>query len=177
MVSTPLTLPAAAKVPVSVSFAITSPFRTAPATSLPLAENVPFADVHSLMFDVMTKSKAKYGEDYPIAGGDGVHPGPNGHLVIAYAFLKALGCDGNVGTITVDLAGNKAEATDGHKVLSVKGGVVEIESTRYPFCFFGDGRLGLAGPVAPSLAVGIRGIAPPLKKLIQHNSTWGRASS
>src|SRR5438093_3909727 len=26
-----------------------------------------------------------------------------------------------------------------------------------PFCFFGDGRLGLAGPVAPSLAVGIRG--------------------
>ncbi len=28
-------------------------------------------------------------------GRDGVHPDRNGHLVMAYAFLKALGCDGN----------------------------------------------------------------------------------
>ena len=54
---------------------------------------------------------------------------------MAYAFLKALGCDGNIGTITVDLAANKAEATEGHQVLAAKDGVIEIQSTRYPFCF------------------------------------------
>ena len=101
-------------------------------------QKVSFADVHSVMLDVMTKAKAKYGEDYPVAGGDGVHPGANGHLVMAYAFLKALGADGNIGTITVDLAANKTEATDGHKVLSSNAGTIEIESTRYPFCFSGD---------------------------------------
>src|SRR5206468_7534137 len=91
------------------------------------------------MLDVMTKAKAKYGEDYAIAGAkDGVHPDANGHLVMAYAFLKALGCDGNIGTITIDLAGNRADATDGHKIVSAKDGVVEIESTRYPFCVGGD---------------------------------------
>jgi lysophospholipase L1-like esterase len=101
-------------------------------------QKVGFADVHGVMLDVMAKAKAKYGEDYPVAGGDGVHPGANGHLVMAYAFLKALGADGNIGTITVDLAANKAEATDGHKVLSSNAGAIEIESTRYPFCFSGD---------------------------------------
>jgi hypothetical protein len=111
-------------------------------------QGVAFADVHATMLDVMAKAKAKYGEDYHVAGGDGVHPAPNGHLVMAYAFLKALGCDGNIGTITVDLAGSKAEATDGHKVLSTAAGTVEIESTRYPFCFFGD-------PKSPDSTAGI----------------------
>ncbi len=101
-------------------------------------EGVVFADVYDPMMDVMTKMKAKYGHDYHLAGGDGVHPDRNGHLVMAYAFLKALGCDGNIGTITVDLKQNEADASDGHKVLSCEGGKVEIESTRYPFCFFGD---------------------------------------
>ena len=63
-------------------------------------------------------------------------PGANGHLVMAYAFLKGTGLHGNIGTITVDLAANKAEATEGHKVMSVSNGAVEIESTRYPFCFY-----------------------------------------
>jgi hypothetical protein len=73
-----------------------------------------------------------------LAGGDGVHPDRNGQLVMAYAFLRALGCDGQIGTITVSLADGKAEATEGHKVLSCDGGAVEVESSRYPFCFFGD---------------------------------------
>jgi len=105
-----------------------------------LAKNadMPFANVHDAMMDVMKKAKAAYGEDYHVGGGDGVHPAPNGHLVMAYAFLKAMGFDGNLGTITIDTAG-KATATGGHKVLSAKGGKVELESTRYPFCFFGDG--------------------------------------
>jgi len=102
------------------------------------AEGVAFANVHNAMFDTMAKAKAKYGKDYNVCGGDGFHPGPNGQLLMAYAFLKALGCDGDIGTITVDLAAGKAEATDGHKVLACKDGAVELESTRYPFCFFGD---------------------------------------
>jgi len=57
--------------------------------------------------------------------------------VMAYTFLKAMGFDGDIGTITIDMKG-KASATDGHKVLSMNGGTVEIESTRYPFCFYGD---------------------------------------
>ena len=101
-------------------------------------EGVVYADVFDPMLDAMTKAKAKYGRTYHLAGGDGVHPDRNGHLVMAYAFLKALGCDGNIGTITVDLAGNKAEATEGHKVLSFAGGQLEIESAKYPFCFYGD---------------------------------------
>ena len=101
-------------------------------------QKVNFADVHGTMLDVMKKAKAKYGEDYTLGGADGFHPGANGHLVMAYAFLKALGVDGNVGTITVDLAADTAQASDGHKVLSAKGGTIEIESTRYPFCFHGD---------------------------------------
>ena len=52
-------------------------------------QGVAFADVHGVMMDVMAKAKAKYGEDYPVAGKDGVHPIANGHLVMAYAFLKA----------------------------------------------------------------------------------------
>ncbi|HZL35615.1 MAG TPA: SGNH/GDSL hydrolase family protein [Tepidisphaeraceae bacterium] len=101
-------------------------------------QGVVFADVFDPMMQVMEKAKAKYGPQYTVAGGDGVHPGPNGHLVMAYAYLKALGCDGNIGTITVDLAGNKATGSEGHKILSDNNGSVEIESARYPFCFFGD---------------------------------------
>jgi lysophospholipase L1-like esterase len=111
-------------------------------------EGVTFADVHSVMADVMAKIKAKYGKDYAFAGPDGVHPGASGHLVMAYAFLKALGVDGDIGTITVDLAGNKAEATAGHKILSDDKGTVQIESTRYPFCFAGD-------PSSPAATSGV----------------------
>jgi lysophospholipase L1-like esterase len=101
-------------------------------------EGVGFADVYSPMIDVMTKAEAKYGEQYHVCGPDGVHPDNNGHLVMAYAFLKGLGCTGDIGTINVDMATGKAEATDGHKVLSATNGTVEVESSRYPFCFYGD---------------------------------------
>ncbi len=102
------------------------------------SNDVTFADVHTPMVDAMTKAKAKYGSDYHVGGPDGVHPDANGHLVMAYAFLKALGCDGEIGKINVDLAANKATASHGHKVLSCADGAVEIEAARYPFCFFGD---------------------------------------
>jgi hypothetical protein len=101
-------------------------------------EGVVFANVYDPMIDVMAKTKAKYGRSYHLAGVHGVHPDLNGHLVMAYAFLKALGCDGDIGTITLDMASGHAQATVGHKILSAANGVIEVESSRYPFCFFGD---------------------------------------
>jgi lysophospholipase L1-like esterase len=101
-------------------------------------ENVIFADVYAPMMDVMTRAKIRYGRSYHLAGVHGVHPGLNGHLVMAYAFLKALGCDGDIGTITVDMDSGNAQATEGHKVLSAGNGVVKVESSRYPFCFYGE---------------------------------------
>jgi lysophospholipase L1-like esterase len=100
-------------------------------------EGVGFADVHSAMIDAMAKAKAANGDDYPVAG-SGVHPEANGHLIMAYAFLKALGCDGNIGTITVDMKAGQAQATEGTTVVSDTKGTLELESTRYPFCFYGD---------------------------------------
>jgi hypothetical protein len=99
---------------------------------------VTFANVHDAMNDVMVKAKAKYGKAYALAGlDDGVHPDENGHLVMAHVFLKALGCDGDIGKITLDLANGTAKGSAGHKVLSCNGGVVEVESSKYPFCFYG----------------------------------------
>lgn len=111
-------------------------------------QGVAFADVFTPMIDAMKPAKAKYGRDYHVCGADGFHPDRNGHLIMAYAFLKALGCDGNLGTVTVSLAANKAEAAGGHKVLSYHAGAVEVQSSRYPFCFFGD-------PKSPSSTSGI----------------------
>jgi len=100
-------------------------------------EGFPHADVFGAMMTAMEKSKPVLGDTYDVGGKDGVHPGPNGHLVMAYAFLRALGIDGNIGTITVDYKG-AASATEGHKVLGSEPGKVELESVRYPFCFAGD---------------------------------------
>ena len=56
---------------------------------------------------------------------------------MAYAFLKALGCDGNIGTITVDYGSQKATGSPGQEIVSCKDGTVDVKSTRYPFCFKG----------------------------------------
>jgi lysophospholipase L1-like esterase len=112
-------------------------------------EGIPYADVFDLTMDVMQKSKAKFGDDYVFAGGDGVHPDQNGHLVMAYAFLKALGCDGNVGTITVDMGAKSATGTPGHEIVSDTDGLVTVKSTRYPFCFHGAMDSKSPGDTAP----------------------------
>ena len=82
-------------------------------------------------------AQKQYGPAYCIAGDDGVHPGWAGHLVMAYAFLKSFGLDGEIGTFTVNLRSDKARASKGHKVISCKDGEVQIESSRYPFCAAG----------------------------------------
>jgi len=118
-------------------------------------QGVVFANVFDAMHDAMPKAKAKFGKDYHVCGGDGFHPDKNGHLCMAYAFLKAMGCPGDLGTITLDLAANQATATDGHKVLEAKDGAVDIESARYPFCFVGE-----KDPAKPSSTRGIIEFVP-----------------
>jgi len=100
-------------------------------------EQVGFADVFLPMLVQGFEAKRRYGDDYMIAGKDGVHPGWAGHLVMAYAFLKAMGLDGEIGTITVDMASGQAKASEGHRILSAEPGRVKVESSRYPYCATG----------------------------------------
>ena len=100
-------------------------------------EQVAFADVFWPMFTAGRAAQLRYATNYAIAGGDGVHPGGAGHLVMAYAFLRGLGLDGEIGTYTVDLKSGTAKASAGHEVVSARPGEVEIKSRRYPFCATG----------------------------------------
>lgn len=102
-------------------------------------QQVGFADVFCPMLVCGFEGKKRFGDDYMIAGKDGVHPGWAGHLVMAYAFLEAMGLDGEIGTITLDMAAGKATASQGHRVLTAQAGEIEIESRQYPFCAAGPG--------------------------------------
>jgi len=97
-------------------------------------ENVGFADVFWPMLAGGVKAREKYGPDYAISGKDGVHPGWAGHTVMAYAFLKAFGLNGDIGIFSVDLKANKIKVSKGHEVISQKDGEFQIKSSRYPFC-------------------------------------------
>lgn len=92
-----------------------------------------FADVHGEMMNAMIAAKAKLGPDYDVGGRDGVHPGPNGQLLMAAAFLKGLGLDGSIGDLTLDLTG-ASTASAGHQATGSNGSA-EIVSSVYPFCF------------------------------------------
>jgi lysophospholipase L1-like esterase len=97
-------------------------------------EKVRFADVFWPMLVGGFTGRQQYGTNYGIPGNDGVHPHWAGHTLMAYAYLKAMGLDGDIGTFTVDLKRNKIKVSKGHQVISSKPGEFEIESRRYPFC-------------------------------------------
>ena len=101
-------------------------------------EQTGFADVFWPMLTTGFQAQQKYGPDYLIAGKDAVHPDWAGHLVMAYAFLMAMGLDGDLGTFTVDLAAGRATATAGHEVNGLSDGSLTITSHRSPFCAAGD---------------------------------------
>ncbi len=101
-------------------------------------QKVRFADVFWPMLEADHAMREKFGTNYNVAGIDGVHPGWAGHVVMAYAFLKALGLDGDIGTFTVNLKTGDADSSKGHEVLSFKEGELMIKSMRYPFCAAGD---------------------------------------
>ncbi|MCW1922608.1 SGNH/GDSL hydrolase family protein [Luteolibacter arcticus] len=96
------------------------------------AENVAFADVYRPMLLADNHAEKLHGPEFMVAGKDGVHPGWAGQVVMAYAFLKGMGIDGDLGTITLGRSG-KATATEGHKIVSDDGGKITIKSTKLPF--------------------------------------------
>jgi lysophospholipase L1-like esterase len=101
-------------------------------------EKVAFADVFLPMLVQGFNAEKNHGEDYMIAGKDGVHPGWAGHLVMAYAFLKSMGLDGEIGVITYDAASGKATASQGHAILSANDQTIQVKSQKYPFCAVGE---------------------------------------
>ncbi len=100
-------------------------------------EHTGFADIFWAMFKAQYDARQKFGDAYALAGHDSVHPGWVGHLIMAYALLKGLGVPGDIGTFTVDLGKNTADATDGHHIISCDHRSVTIQSFRYPFCATG----------------------------------------
>jgi lysophospholipase L1-like esterase len=100
-------------------------------------ENVRFADVFWPLFKASYDGSNLFSTTnkiYRMCGPDGIHPNWSGHLVMARAFLLAMGLDGDIGTFTVDLGAGKADATAGHHVDSFANGALTITSSRYPFC-------------------------------------------
>lgn len=97
-------------------------------------EKVRFADLFWPMLTEGIAAQEKYGTNYGIAGADGVHPHWAGHTIMAYAFLKAMGLNGDIGTFTVNLKTGKMAVSKGHGVVSANHGVFVIKSSRYPFC-------------------------------------------
>ena len=89
-----------------------------------------YADVYERMADAYAKAVKVLGPQYKL----GIHPYPNGHFLIAHELLKALACTGDIGTIEVDMKGN-AKASSGHRVVRSSGGVVVLDSEKYPFCY------------------------------------------
>lgn len=105
--------------------------------ALAARENVRFADVFWPMLKADAEARQRYGPDYAVAGKDGVHPGWAGQLIMAWTYLRSMGLDGDLGSVTVDLAQGQAGATGGHEVKSFSDGTVSLVSTRYPFCATG----------------------------------------
>lgn len=97
------------------------------------AEQVAFADLYRPMLLADFHAKKLHGPEFKVAGKDGVHPGWAGQVIMAYSFLKGMGLDGDLGTITYDAATGKATATAGHEVVSAADGRITLRSTRLPF--------------------------------------------
>jgi len=144
-------------------------------------EQVRFADVFWPMMTAGYFGKQKYGPEFMISGKDGVHPGWAGQTVMAYAFLKALGVDGDIGTFTIDLKKNSATASIGHSSMGGVNGEFAFKSTRYPYCATGpvdsDGSIRSGMTVVPfnedlnRLMLVVKGMGSKSYKV-----TWGAES-
>ncbi|GAA5483523.1 SGNH/GDSL hydrolase family protein [Haloferula sargassicola] len=94
-------------------------------------EKTYFADVFQPMLVAHWRAKEELSPDFKLAGNDGVHPGWAGHVAMAYAFLKGLGFDGDLGGITV--VGDRARGSGGHEVEGMSNGTITVKSSRFPF--------------------------------------------
>ena len=105
------------------------------------SENVAFADVFWPMLQAQVFAPGQHGatadKPYDVAGKDGIHPGWAGHVIMAYAFLRAMGLDGQIADLSIDMSTGKATASDGHSIEPLRDGKFRVTSSRYPFCASG----------------------------------------
>ncbi|MFM9147544.1 MAG: SGNH/GDSL hydrolase family protein, partial [Verrucomicrobiota bacterium] len=89
-------------------------------------EEAGFADVYWPMLTIGHRQRALHGEAFKLEGADGVHPGWAGHMVMATAFLDAMGLDGDLGTIEAEFtpSGMNVSSRDGQRALRVRDGQV-----------------------------------------------------
>lgn len=144
------------------------------------AFGVGFADLYWPMLQATFAAEKQYGPEFDVSGDDGVHPGWAGQVLMAGAFLEALGVDGRIGTLSVDLAAGKAEADAGHAIDRFAEGKLEVTSVRWPFCT-GPGPLDRDDSMRAGMALGrfderfnrfllrVSGMAAPAAAV-----TWGR---
>ncbi len=100
-------------------------------------EQVPFADIFWPMYQqqvLAPKRFQKSSEDYAVAGKDGIHPGWAGQVMMATAFLTAMGLDGNLGNIQVDWPSQQASCSGLHEIKSFRDGTLILVSSQYPYC-------------------------------------------
>ena len=106
------------------------------------SEGVRFADVFWPMYQAQVLAPQQHGatdeQPYLVAGGDGIHPGWAGQTLMAWAFLRALGLDGEIGVIAWDVERGIVDASEGHQVGVVDGNSISLTSNRYPFCSQGE---------------------------------------
>jgi lysophospholipase L1-like esterase len=64
-----------------------------------------------------------------IGGGDAVHPGPIGHIIMAWAVLKGMGASAAVSSVQIDSAAKKLASAEGCQVTNLKfaNGVISFD--------------------------------------------------
>lgn len=119
-----------------------------------------------------------------IGGGDAVHPGPSGQLLMAWAVLKGLGATPEVSSVVID-AGTKAVAAKGARVDGLEAGAESVVFTRtdsalpMPIDSRAEAALKLA-PVVDELSrfeLKVTGLAPGTYELKIDGEVAGQAEA
>jgi hypothetical protein len=112
-----------------------------------MEEGAVYADVFGTVQAALARAKSLQGDNYlKQAGAEEAF-----QLAIASAYLKAFGCDGDLGAVTVDYAANTGTGSPGQAVGPIQDHKFVVESTRYPFWFPGHGVGGTDPPPWPAL--------------------------
>lgn len=101
----------------------------------------PFADIFWPMMQqrvLAPKRLGKTQDEFAVAGKDGIHPGWAGQVIMAYAFLEAMGLDGDLGTFHVPVRSADSSVTGQHKIVESEVGRCRIESRQYAYCVEGE---------------------------------------
>jgi lysophospholipase L1-like esterase len=119
-----------------------------------------FVDQFQPFMDLMLTARAKDPKAF-IGGGDAVHPGHSGQLLMAWAVLKGLGATATVSSVSIDATGSKSSA-EGCTVSNLK---VSADGVSFD-------RLDSALPFpVDDRAVPALGLAPVLAELSRYTLT------